>query len=191
MAILDIALLPDPVLRRKAKKITAFDKDLQTFIDNMIETLRDAPGVGLAAPQVSVSSRLVVVEYGEEDEDGNQIAPKKLYVVVNPEIVQASEEKETGLEGCLSIPGFVGEVERSKKIVVKGLNRFGKPVIITGWGGQVECLGEKYPGLVRYKLIPVRGMEWIKAYLPTQNWADPDLEHAQELMKAVYRKGSL
>ncbi len=131
MAILEIALLPDPVLRRKAKKITTIDKDLQTFIDNMVETLRDAPGVGLAAPQVSVSSRLVVVEYGEEDEEGNPVAPKKLYVVVNPEIVQASEEMELGIEGCLSIPGFVGEVERSKKIVVKGLNRFGKPVKIT------------------------------------------------------------
>jgi peptide deformylase len=131
MAILEIALLPEPVLRRKAKKITTFDKELQTFIDNMIETLRDAPGVGLAAPQVSVSSRLIVVEYGEEDEEGNQITPKKLYVVVNPEIVQASEEMETGIEGCLSIPGFVGEVERSKKIVVKGLNRYGKPVKIT------------------------------------------------------------
>jgi peptide deformylase len=135
MAILDIAFLPDPVLRRKAKKITVFDKELQTFIDNMIETLRNAPGVGLAAPQVSVSSRLVVVEFGEEDEEGNEIAAKKLYVVVNPEIVQASEEMENGVEGCLSIPGLVGEVERSNKIVVKGLNRFGKPVKITaeGW----------------------------------------------------------
>ena len=131
MAILEIALLPDPVLRRKAKKITTFDKDLLTLVDNMIETLREAPGVGLAAPQVSISSRLVVVEYGDEDEEGNQVGPKKLYVVVNPEIVQLSEEKETGLEGCLSIPGFVGEVERSKKIVVKGLNRYGKPVKIT------------------------------------------------------------
>lgn len=131
MAILEIATLPDPVLRRKAKKITTFDKDLQTLIDNMVETLREAPGVGLAAPQVSISNRLIVVEYGDEDEEGNQVGPTKLYVVVNPEIVQASEEKETGLEGCLSIPGFVGEVERSKKIVVKGLNRYGKPVKIT------------------------------------------------------------
>ena len=131
MAILEIALLPDPVLRRKAKKITTFDKDLQTLIENMIETLRDAPGVGLAAPQVSQSIRLVVVEYGEEDEEGNEVGPKKLYVVLNPEIVQAFEEKEMGIEGCLSIPGFVGEVERNKKIVVKGLNRYGKPVKIT------------------------------------------------------------
>jgi peptide deformylase len=135
MAILEIALLPDPVLRRKAKKITVFDKDLQVLIDNMVETLHAAPGVGLAAPQVSVSSRLIVVEYGEEDEEGNETKPKKLYVVINPEIIQASEEKELGIEGCLSIPNLVGEVERNIKITVKGLNRSGKPVKINaeGW----------------------------------------------------------
>ena len=135
MAILEIASLPDPVLRRKAKKITVFDKDLQTLIDNMVETMREAPGVGLAAPQVSVSSRLVVVEYGEEDEEGNQVKPKKLYIVINPEIVQASEEKEVGVEGCLSIPGLVGQVERHVKIMIKGLNRQGKPIKISaeGW----------------------------------------------------------
>jgi peptide deformylase len=135
MAILEIATLPDPVLRRKAKKITTFDKDLQTLIDNMVETMRKAPGVGLAAPQISQSIRLVVVEYGEEDEEGNEAGPKKLYAVINPEITLMSEEVEKGLEGCLSIPGLVGEVERSTKITVKGLNRFGKPVKITaeGW----------------------------------------------------------
>ena len=135
MAILEIATLPDPVLRRKAKKITTFDKELQTLIDNMVETMRKAPGVGLAAPQVSISSRLVVIEYGEEDEDGKETSPKKLYAVINPEIVQMSEEVENGVEGCLSIPGIVGEVERATKITVKGLNRFGKPVKITaeGW----------------------------------------------------------
>lgn len=135
MAILEIALLPDPVLRRKAKKITVIDKDLQILIDNMIETLRVAPGVGLAAPQVSVSTRLIVVEYGEEDEEGDETKPKKLYVVINPEIVQASEELEMGVEGCLSIPNLVGEVERNVNIIVKGLNRHGKPVKISmeGW----------------------------------------------------------
>jgi peptide deformylase len=135
MAILEIAMLPDPVLRRKAKKITTFDKDLQTLIENMIETLRKAPGVGLAAPQVSESIRLVVVEYGEEDEEGNEQDPKKLYIIANPEIVQASEEKVIGIEACLSIPGLVGDVDRHKKIVIKGLNRFAKPVKITaeGW----------------------------------------------------------
>jgi peptide deformylase len=126
MALLQITTLPDPVLRRKARKIAAVDKDLQPLIDNMIETMRAAPGVGLAAPQVSQSIRLIVVEYGEEDEDGKEVEPKKLFVVINPEIVAASEEKEMGIEACLSIPGLAGEVERHSGIVIKGLNRYGK-----------------------------------------------------------------
>jgi peptide deformylase len=127
MAILKIVYVPDPVLRRKAHKVTDFGSEFQILVDNMIETLRDAPGVGLAAPQVAVSERLIVVEYGD-DEDEN--VPKKLFVVANPEIVEASEEMEEGLEGCLSVPDLVGEVERNLKIVVKGFNRHGKPVKI-------------------------------------------------------------
>jgi peptide deformylase len=132
MAIRDIVYIPDPVLRRKAHKITTFDKDLQVLIDDMIDTVRDAPGVGLAAPQVGVSSRLIVVEYGDEEDE---TAPKKLYVVVNPEIIQASEEKEEGVEACLSIPGLVGDVERNLQIVIKGFNRRGQPTRIKaeGW----------------------------------------------------------
>jgi peptide deformylase len=135
MALLPITTLPDPVLRRKAHKIAVVDKDLQPLIDNMIETMRDAPGVGLAAPQVSQSIRLIVVEYGEENEEGEESEPKKLFVMINPEIVLASEEKEMGIEACLSIPGLAGEVERHSAIVVKGLNRFGKPTRIKaeGW----------------------------------------------------------
>lgn len=98
----------------------------------MVETMRQAPGVGLAAPQVNISNRLIVVEFGsEEDED----APKKLYVVVNPELTFLSEEKLPGIEGCLSVPGVVGEVERFNEVLVKGLNRFGKPIKIKakGW----------------------------------------------------------
>lgn len=139
MAVLPIAQLPDPVLRRKAHKVTTVDKDLLTLIDNMVETMRVAPGVGLAAPQVSESIRLIVVEYGEEDEEGNPVEPKKLYTVINPEIVTASEEKEMGVEACLSIPNLAGEVERHSKIVVKGLNRFGKPTRVKaeGWLARV------------------------------------------------------
>lgn len=126
MARLEIATLPDPILRRKAKKIVAFDKDLQVLIDNMIETMRAAPGVGLAAPQVSQSVRLVVVEYGEEDDEGNEVSPKKLYVLINPIIEKVSEEKVKALEACLSIPGLVGEVERHQELTIKALNRYGK-----------------------------------------------------------------
>ena len=92
----------------------------------MIETMREAPGVGLAAPQVGLLERLIVVEYDEDDEIED--SPKKLYVVVNPEIIKASDETELGIEGCLSIPGLVGEVERSLAVVIKGQNRRGQPL---------------------------------------------------------------
>ena len=127
MAILDIITVPDQVLRRKAHKVTDFGKDFQELVTNMVDTLRDAPGVGLAAPQVAVSQRLVVVEYGDDEDES---VPKKLFVVANPEIVEKSEEMVSGVEACLSIPELVGEVDRHKKIVIKGMNRQGKPLKI-------------------------------------------------------------
>lgn len=131
MPILQIATLPDPILRRKAHKVTAFDQDLKKLIVDMIDTMREAPGVGLAAPQVSVSSRIIVVEYGEEEE-GQE---KKLYVVINPELTFPTPEKVVAVEGCLSVPGLVGEVERYQDVLVRGLNRQGKPIKIkaSGW----------------------------------------------------------
>ena len=138
MTLRRIITLPEPVLRRKARTITTFDKNLQTLIDDMIETMREAPGVGLAAPQVNVSERLIVVEYAEEQEEeaeGQPEKPKKLFVLINPEIVKSSTETLMGVEGCLSIPNLVGEVERHAVIQVKGLNRHGKPTKVKaeGW----------------------------------------------------------
>ncbi len=132
MAIREIRKLPDPVLRRKARKVTDFDKDLQVLIDDMVETMRAAPGVGLAAPQVGESIRLVVVEYGDDEDES---VPAKLYVLVNPEITHVSEEVEDGIEACLSVVGLVGKVERYSALVVKALNRHGKPqrVKAVGW----------------------------------------------------------
>ncbi len=140
MGLRKIVTLPDPVLRKKARPVSVFDKNLQALIDDMIETMREAPGVGLAAPQVGISERLIVIEYaeppeeGEEGEEPKPVKPK-LYVVANPEIVKASEEKVLGVEGCLSIPGLVGEVERHTMVQVKGLNRRGQPMKIKaeGW----------------------------------------------------------
>lgn len=133
MTIRPIVTIPDPILRRKARPVTDFGPDLQTLVDDMIETMRAAPGVGLAAPQVGVSERLIVVEYPENDEVED--APKKLFVVVNPEIRQRSPEKETAVEACLSIPGLQGEVERDLIITVRGQTRRGQPVKIKarGW----------------------------------------------------------
>ena len=138
MGIRTIVSLPDPVLRRKARPVTRFDSNLQTLIEDMIETMRAAPGVGLAAPQVNISQRLIVVEYAEhEDNEDMEEKPvkKKLYVMLNPEIIKTSEETVPGVEGCLSVPGVVGEVERFSTIQVKGLNRHGKPmkVKVEGW----------------------------------------------------------
>jgi peptide deformylase len=127
MAIREIVYVPDPVLRRKAHKITDFGADFQKLVDDMVETMRDAPGVGLAAPQVGVDQRLVVIENHDDDDDPR---PAKLYVLVNPEIVQASEEKLVGVEGCLSVPGLVGEVSRHQQITVKAQNRRGQTVKI-------------------------------------------------------------
>jgi peptide deformylase len=132
MALREIVSLPDPVLRRKARKVTGFGPELQTLIDDMVETMRQAPGVGLAAPQVGVPLRLIVIEYGEEEDEDT---PPKLYMLANPEITRFSEEVEVGTEGCLSIPGFIGDVERATGVTVKGYNRRGQPVRIKadGW----------------------------------------------------------
>ena len=137
MTLRTIVTLPDPVLHRKARSVTTFDKKLQTLIDDMIETMREAPGVGLAAPQVGISERLIVVEYyeNEQAEEVEDEAKKKVWVMINPEIVKASEEKVMGVEGCLSVPNLVGEVERHETIQVKGLNRHGQPMRVkaSGW----------------------------------------------------------
>ena len=137
MTIRPIVTLPDPVLRRKARPVTRFDAELQTLVDDMIESMREAPGVGLAAPQVGVSESVIVVEYVEDEEDED--APKKLYVMVNPEIKEFSEETEEGVEGCLSVPGWQGEVERSLRVTVKGQTRRGQPMKVKakGWMARI------------------------------------------------------
>jgi peptide deformylase len=132
MTLRTIVFTPQPVLRRKARPVTRFDPELQTLVDDMVETMRQAPGVGLAAPQVNVSERLIVVEFGDEEDE--TVSPK-LYVLINPEITRSSTETEVGTEGCLSIPGFVGDVERAQAVTVKGKNRHGQPMTVkaNGW----------------------------------------------------------
>jgi len=132
MALREIITIPDPILRKKARKITDFGKEFQDLVADMIDTMREAPGVGLAAPQVAISQRLIVVEYGDDEDEEK---PAKLYVLANPEIVSASEDMVMGIEGCLSVPDLVGEVERHTSIVVKGQNRYGKPTKVkaNGW----------------------------------------------------------
>ena len=112
MAVLKIRCVPDPVLRRKAKRISALDPKIQKLIDDMLETTPAASGVGLAAPQVGVSLRLVVIAIPEEEP----------LVLINPEVVKKSGERQVD-EGCLSVPGYRGKVKRSQAVTVKARDR--------------------------------------------------------------------
>lgn len=131
MAIREIVTVPHPTLKKNARKVTDFGPKLQTLIDDMVETMRVAPGVGLAAPQVDVAQRVIVVEFGDEEDE--TVEPR-LFTVVNPEIVRPSRETVVGTEGCLSIPGLVGDVERHESITVKGFSRRGQPMKIKAQG---------------------------------------------------------
>lgn len=142
MPLRDIIGPDNPILRKKARAVgDPTNPALQKLIDDMIETMREAPGVGLAAPQVAVSQRLAVIEYSEDDDadaerpEGTEPKPKKLYIILNPEITARSEEMVDGAEGCLSLPGVYANVLRHKAVTVKALNRKGKPIKIkaAGW----------------------------------------------------------
>ncbi|MGH7623250.1 MAG: peptide deformylase [Gemmatimonadaceae bacterium] len=117
MGILPIRIAGDPVLREKAKKVKKIDASIQKLIDDMIDTMHSAPGVGLAAPQVGLSLRVVVIE---TPDDG-------LQVLINPEVVKSSGARRL-MEGCLSVPGYQAEVTRHKHVTVKALNRDGKEI---------------------------------------------------------------
>jgi peptide deformylase len=135
MAIREIITNPNPVLRRKARPVSEYGEDLQRLIDDMVETIHQEPGVGLAATQVNISQRVIVVEYGDENDDVDETNPPKLYILINPEITRFSEQKEISTEGCLSVPSLVGDVERSLEVTVRGKSRRGQPVKIKakGW----------------------------------------------------------
>lgn len=142
MAILEIIQPDNPTLRKKAVKVTNFgDKKLQSLIDDMIETMIEAPGVGLAAPQVDISRRLIVVRLPDDEESKKEYGKEAgvVYVVANPKIIKESREMVEGVEACLSIPGFFGTVDRHESIVVTGQDREGKDIRIKakGWLARV------------------------------------------------------
>jgi peptide deformylase len=141
MTLLKIETLNNPILRQKARPVARFDDDLDRLIDDMIETMRDANGVGLAGPQVNQRLRLAVIEtLPERDDEGNKIEnSRELIVVVNPEIVWRSRSIIEGVEGCLSIPGWLGEVARSEAVRVRALDRHGKKIRLRlkGWTARI------------------------------------------------------
>jgi peptide deformylase len=121
MAIKSILTLPDKLLRKQSKPVERVDAELRGLIDDMFATMYAAPGIGLAAPQVGVSRRLIVMDPAKDD------APKTPLVMVNPEILDRSEELRMHEEGCLSIPDFLAEIERPAKTRVAYIDSEGKP----------------------------------------------------------------
>ena len=122
MGIRMIVKEPDEVLHKRAKEVTKITPNVQKLMADMAETMYDADGVGLAAPQVGILKRIIVIDVG--DENG-------LISMINPEIVEKSGE-QFGIEGCLSIPGLNGDVRRAMTVTVKGLNRDGEEFTVTG-----------------------------------------------------------
>ncbi|MAF85079.1 MAG: peptide deformylase [Dehalococcoidales bacterium] len=131
MAVRAMHHLPDDsVLRRKAKRVPKIDSSIQRIIDGMIETMKQSSGVGLAAPQVGVSLRVVVLQMPDDEEST---------AIINPEIVKRAGEQEV-TEGCLSVPGYYGEIKRSESVTVKGLDRQGKAIRIKAIGLMAQAL---------------------------------------------------
>jgi peptide deformylase len=134
MAKRDILILPDTRLRLRSEPVTAVDASVQALIDDMFETMYDAPGIGLAAIQIGVPRRVVVMDLAKKDEE------HKPQVFINPQITWHSEEKSTYEEGCLSIPEYYEEVTRPKTVKVKYLDRDGKEQEIEADGLLATCL---------------------------------------------------
>lgn len=122
MAILNIRKAGDPVLKQKAAPVEKITRKIKELLDDMAETMYAADGVGLAAPQVGVSQRIIVLDVGEG-----------LIQLINP-VITNSEGQESASEGCLSIPGVYGDVERSSRVTVEGYERTGKPIRIQAEG---------------------------------------------------------
>jgi len=145
MAELQIRLLPDPILRKKAKKITIIDKSIKKLVDDMLETLHCVPGrAGIAGPQVGKSLQVCVINIpDDEDEEGEEAEESEAkstdYILINPEIVKKKGERIIE-EGCLSIPGYVADVKRAEKVTVKCKNLAGKEIRIRGEGLLAQAL---------------------------------------------------
>ncbi|MGF1511194.1 MAG: peptide deformylase [Myxococcota bacterium] len=130
MALRTIITFPDPRLALKAKPVEVVDDSIRQLIDDMFETMYDAEGVGLAAPQVGVLKRVIVVDCGsrnKEEARTGPLEPVEPIAVVNPK-VEAQDGRVTWEEGCLSVPGYYDDVERAAKVVVSGLDRDGAPL---------------------------------------------------------------
>ena len=134
MTIKPLIILPDPILRQVSKSIETIDSEVKKLANDMLDTMYDAPGIGLAAIQIGVARRMLVLDVSKDGED------KKPLVFINPEIVSSSDARSVYEEGCLSIPDYYAEVERPAVITVKHLDRDGKEQLTEADGLLATCL---------------------------------------------------
>lgn len=130
MAIKLIVKDPDPVLREKCKPVKKITPNIHKLLKDMADTMYDAQGVGLAAPQIGILKRVIVMDVGNE---------QGLIELINPEVIE-EEGEQFGSEGCLSIPGMNGDVRRAMRVVVKGLNRDGEEIVVEGTELLARCI---------------------------------------------------
>jgi peptide deformylase len=130
MAIRKIVFLDNPILRKPAQRVRVFDANLHRLLDDMVETVIEAPGTGLAAPQVNVGQRVLVVRLPDDEDSVQEYGEEagKVYELINPEIVKTTREMVDGIEGCLSIPGYWGEVSRHVGVTIRGQDRHGNEI---------------------------------------------------------------
>ena len=137
MSVLPILIIPDTRLRAPCAPVVAVDNELRALTDDMLETMYKAPGIGLAAPQIGVMKRVVVIDVAKRQDEGATPEPM---VFFNPVVTWSSEERSTYEEGCLSIPDYFEEVERPAVVHVSFLDRDGKPRSIEAEGILATCL---------------------------------------------------
>ncbi len=158
-----IVKYPDPMLRKRSRPVSRITSDLQALIEHMLTSMRRAQGIGLAAPQVGVLLRVIVIEPPEQ--------PAR--VIINPQILERSGE-QVGLEGCLSLPGLYGDVKRAQAIELRGLNRHGKPIRL-----RLEGLEAR---IAQHEVDHLEGVLFIDRVIPeTLHWNVPDEGEQDEL----------
>ena len=174
MSVIPVRHIPDPVLREKTKRVPNITSALRALVDDMIETMYEEHGVGIAANQVGRSLRMTYIEVPEErDEDGNVVQEHVSHILINPEIIRRVGEREVE-EGCLSIPGWRGKLIRSERVTVKALDLDGREVRIKADGLLAQALEHETDHL--NGILYIDRMESIEDLYPLDLRADVDAE---------------
>jgi peptide deformylase len=172
MTIKPLIILPDPVLRQLSKPVETVDADVRRLADDMLETMYDAPGIGLAAIQVGIAKRMLVIDLAKEGEE------KQPLVFINPQILKSSDERSVYEEGCLSIPDYYAEVERPAAITVEYVDRDGKQQTVDADGLLATCLQHEIDHLNGVLILDRTTRERRKAALRELRDAERNAEAA-------------